>query len=361
MSEKKKEKARKPNGEDGGDNSKSVYELSQPIRELEKKIEELKGVAAKGDINVSKEIKEVEGKIKKLSLDSYSDLTTWQRIQLAREKGRPYSSDYIEQLTEDFIEIHGDRGYADDAAVVCGLAKFEGRTVAIIGQQKGRDTKENLRRNFAMMHPEGYRKALRVMRLADKFAKPILIFIDTPGAYPGIGAEERGQAEAIAMNIREMFNLRVPVIATIIGEGGSGGALGIGVADAILMLENAYYSVISPEGCAAILWRTAEKAQQAAEALRLSAGDLKRMGICDEIIAEVPGGVQRGMAFSVGKLRVAIRKWLAKLQGMDEKELGRHRYEKYRRLGVFSEGGGEKAADGAEKAPRKKRRGKIRQ
>ncbi len=318
------------------DQDKPIYELAQPIKELEMKIKELKDLAIKGDVNVSGEIKKVEGKIEKLSRDSYAKLSTWQRIQLAREKGRPYASDYIEKLMQDFIELRGDRFYADDAAVVCGMAKFEGRTVAVIGQQKGRDTKENLQRNFAMMHPEGYRKALRVMRLADKFNKPILIFVDTPGAYPGVGAEQRGQAEAIAVNIREMFNLRCPIIVTVISEGGSGGALGVGVGDAIIMLENAYYSVISPEGCAAILWRTAEKAPQAAEALKLSAPDLKRLGICDEIIPEVPGGVQRDLDFTAGKLRLALKKWLNKLGAMDEQELSQWRYDKYRRMGVVA-------------------------
>ena len=275
----------------------------------------------------------LEEKLDKLADEIYSKLTRWEKVQLARHPRRPYTLDYVNALCEDFLEIHGDRGFADDKAVVCGFARFRGRKVAIVGQQKARDTKGKLERNFGMMHPEGYRKALRVMRTAEKFNLPILIFIDTPGAYPGIGAEERGQAEAIAKNIREMFRIKVPIIITIIGEGASGGALGIGVGDVILMLENAWYSVISPEGCAAILWRDQAKAPEAAEALRLTAPDMLDLKIIDKMIPEPRGGAHRSPKMVYDLVGEEIEKYLNEFCELDSNTLLNQRLEKFRKMG----------------------------
>ena len=313
-----------------------VLEFEKPIAELEKKILEMREFAQGESIELTREIESLEHKLDKLTREIYSNLNRWQRVQLARHPKRPYTLDYIEHMTEGFIELHGDRGYGDDKAVVCGPARFYGHRVMIIGQQKGRDTKSKLYRNFGMMHPEGYRKALRMMKLAEKFSLPILIFIDTPGAYPGIEAEERGQAEAIAKNIKEMARLTVPIIISIIGEGASGGALGIGVGDVILMLENSWYSVISPEGCAAILWRDAAKAPDAAEALKLTAPDLIDLNIVDKIVPEPAGGAHRNHTGAANILGSEIKLYLDALLELSTEELLEKRLEKFRKMGVFS-------------------------
>ncbi|MCX5714388.1 MAG: acetyl-CoA carboxylase carboxyltransferase subunit alpha, partial [Candidatus Omnitrophica bacterium] len=271
-----------------------------------------------------------------LKKDTYGNLSAWQRVQLARHPQRPYTLDYINMFMTDFIELHGDRSFADDKAMITGLAKFEGQKVVVIGHQKGRDTKENLKRNFGCAHPEGYRKALRMMQLAEKFDLPIIVFIDTPGAYPGIDAEERGQAQAIALNLREMASTAVPIVATVIGEGGSGGALGIGVADRVCVLENAYYSVISPEGCAAILWKSGVKAPLAAEVLKLTAHDLLAMGIIDEEVPEPLGGAHRDPLKMGETLRGVIKKHLSELRAYDKEKLLGLRYQKYRAIGRFA-------------------------
>ena len=309
--------------------------FERPLIELEKKMQELRRSSENG-IDLKGEIKSVEKKLEKALKDIYDNLTPWQRVQVARHPLRPYTLDYINMLTEDFMELHGDRRYSDDRAIVAGFAKWAGgETVCIIGHQKGRDTKENLLRSFGSAHPEGYRKAMRIMKLAEKFGQPILSFIDTPGAYPGVGAEERGQAEAIAQNLMQMAELTVPIIAVVIGEGGSGGALGIGVGDRVLVLENAYYSVISPEGCAAILWKETSKTPQAADALKLTAQDLLRMGVIDEIIPEPLGGAHRDFEATAENIRVVVDRLLAELKKIPRKELPELRYQKFRKMGVF--------------------------
>jgi len=309
-------------------------DFEKPIVELEKKIDELKNFISDKKIDISSEVRRLEEKLQHLKKDTYGNLTAWQKVQLARHPQRPYTLDYINMIMSDFIELHGDRAFADDKAIVCGLAKFENRKVALIGHQKGRDTKENLKRNFGCAHPEGYRKALRIMRLAEEFGLPIVIFIDTPGAYPGIGAEERGQSQAIALNLREMARINVPIIAVVIGEGGSGGALGIGIADRVCVLENAYYSVISPEGCAAILWKDGAKAPEAAEVLKLTAQDLLKRGIIDEIIPEPLGGAHRDPQKMAEFLKASIKKNLNELNTLDKDELLKSRYRKFRNMGV---------------------------
>src|SRR5688572_20745825 len=265
-------------------------QFEKNIADLEQQISSLQKMADQHGLDVRKEVAVLEQKLARMKEESYRNLTPMERVQLARHPKRPYTRDYIGLCFSDFIELHGDRMFRDDEAIVGGWARLDGESVMVIGQQKGRDMKENLRRNFGMPHPEGYRKALRLMQQADKFRRPVITLIDTPGAYPGIGAEERGQAEAIARNLREMARLSVPVVAVIIGEGGSGGALALGVADRVLMFENSVYSVISPEGCAAILWKTNEAKDKAAEALKLTAADLASLGVVDEVIAEPPGG-----------------------------------------------------------------------
>jgi acetyl-CoA carboxylase carboxyl transferase subunit alpha len=312
-----------------------VLEFEKPIVELEQKILEMREFAKGESVELSHEIESLERKLDKLTREIYSNLTRWQRVQLARHPRRPYTLDYIKHMTEGFIELHGDRGYSDDKAVVCGPAYFSGRKVMIIGQQKGRDTKSKLYRNFGMMHPEGYRKALRIMKLAEKFNLPILIFVDTPGAFPGLGAEERGQAEAIARNIKEMARLTVPIIISIIGEGASGGALGIGVGDVVLMMEHSWYSVISPEGCAAILWRDAAKAPDAAEALKLAAPDLIDLEIIDRIVPEPSGGAHRDHAGTARSLASTIDEYLYTLVELSAEELLERRLDKFRKMGVF--------------------------
>ncbi len=309
-------------------------DFEKPIVELEKKIQELKFFISEKKIDLSSEVKKLEEKLEHLRKDTYANLTPWQKVQLARHQQRPYTLDYIGMIMSDFVELHGDRLFGDDKAMVCGLAKIEKKKILIIGHQKGRDTKENLKRNFGCAHPEGYRKALRVMQLAEEFDLPIVVFIDTPGAYPGIGAEERGQSQAIALNLREMACISVPIISIVIGEGGSGGALGVGVADRVAVLENSYYSVISPEGCAAILWKDGAKAPLAAEVLKLTGQDLLKMGIIDEIIPEPLGGAHRDAQKAAGNIKEAILRNLKELGGLEKEELLKLRYKKFRSMGV---------------------------
>lgn len=310
-------------------------DFEKPITELEKKIQELKSFTENKKIDLSSEVKHLEEKLEGLKKDIYSNLTPWQRVQIARHPQRPYTLDYINTLMSDFIELHGDRSFADDKAIIGGFARFDDKKIMVIGHQKGRDIKENLKRNFGCAHPEGYRKALRLMQTAEKFNLPVVIFIDTPGAYPGIGAEERGQAQAIALNLREMSSIAVPLLAIVIGEGGSGGALGIGVTDRVCVLENAYYSVISPEGCAAILWKSGAKAPEAAEALKLTAQDLLKMGIIDEIIPEPLGGAHRAPQETAENVKAVIKKYLKELKGETKEELLKGRYQKFRNIGVL--------------------------
>jgi len=312
-------------------------EFEKPIIELERKIDELKNLSAHNDISIAGEISRLEAKLTEIKKEIYEGLTPWQRVQIARHPKRPYTLNYIDLIMTDFIEIHGDRHFADDKALICGLAKLDGDGIAVIGHQKGRDTKENLERNFGSAHPEGYRKAMRVMKMAEKFGLPIVSFIDTPGAYPGIGAEERGQAEAIAYNLREMADLKVPIIVFVIGEGGSGGALGIGVGDRIYVLENAYYSVISPEGCAAILWKERSKSPDAAAALKLTAKDLLEMKIIDGIIKEPLGGAHKNPQETAANIKKALKKDLAAFKSVSKEKLIDARYAKIRSIGVFKE------------------------
>jgi len=309
-------------------------DFEKPIAELERKIQELRGFISDKKIDLSSEVKRLEEKLEHLKRDTYGNLTAWQRVQIARHPQRPYTLDYINMIMSDFIELHGDRSFADDKAIVTGLARVDGQNIVVIGHQKGRDIKENLKLNFGCAHPEGYRKALRIMQLADKFEIPIIVFIDTPGAYPGIGAEERGQSQAIALNLREMVNIGVPITAIVIGEGGSGGALGIGIADKICVLENAYYSVISPEGCAAILWKDSSKAAEAAEVLKLTAQDLLGLGIIDEIIPEPLGGAHRDPQKMAKVLKEAINRNLKGLEALNKEELLKLRYKKFRNIGA---------------------------
>lgn len=314
-----------------------ALEFEKPIVELQKKISDMKDFAASTNLDMTAEISSLEGKVEKMRKEIFSSLTRWQKVQLARHPRRPYTNDYIRMLTTDYIELHGDRYFGEDRAIVGGFATLEGRPILIIGQQKGRDTKEKLRRNFGMMHPEGYRKALRLFKLAEKFNKPIVILIDTPGAYPGIGAEERGQAEAIARNLREMSILKVPIINVVIGEGASGGALGIGIGDRIFVLKYSWYSVISPEGCAAILWRNNSHAPEAAEALRLTSDDLMELGITDKIIDEPPGGAHNDPELTAANIKKEIIPALDELSRLPVDVLLRNRLEKFRRMGVYKE------------------------
>jgi len=314
-----------------------ILDFERPIIELERKIEEMREISAADGIDLSQEIEKLEEKLNKSIEKIHSNLNRWQRVQLARHPNRPYTMDYIERITSDFIELHGDRYFADDKAIITGLATIEGRKIVLIGHQKGKNTKDNIYRNFGMPHPEGYRKALRVMKLAEKFNKPIVSLIDTPGAYPGIGAEERGQAEAIAKNLFEMSRLRVPVLIVIIGEGASGGALGIGIGDRILLLENTWYSVISPEGCASILYHDAGKAPIAAEAMKVTARDLEKLGIADEIITEPPGGAHRNPSKMAEILKEAILRNLDELSKIPIDELIKKRIAKFSQMGSWDE------------------------
>ncbi len=314
-------------------------EFEKPIVNLERQLAELRDRAADSDIDMSSEMKRIEDKLTKTKTEIYRNLSSWQRVQIARHKQRPFMLDYVEHSFDDFLELHGDRHIGDDEAMPAGFAYLEGRRVVVIGHQKGRDTKENMRRNFGSAHPEGYRKALRLMRMAEKFKIPIVTLIDTPGAYPGIEAEERNIAESIAYNLREMMTLKVPIVAVVIGEGGSGGALGIGVADRVLMMENAYYSVISPEGCAAILWKDRKYATEAAQALKLSAVDLNEMGIIDEVISEPMGGAHHDHVGSANNLKKAVLKNIRDLEKVSEEDLLEGRYQKFRAFGEYRERG----------------------
>ncbi|HEY7654950.1 MAG TPA: acetyl-CoA carboxylase carboxyltransferase subunit alpha [Methylomirabilota bacterium] len=310
-------------------------EFEKPLLELENRIAELR--ASEDPLAARDEIAKLEERLARQQQRIYSSLTAWQRTQIARHPKRPHTLDLVGLLLEDWVELHGDRVFGDDKAIVGGLATFDGEPVVVIGHQKGRDTRENIARNFGMPHPEGYRKALRLMQLAGKFGKPVIAFIDTPGAYPGLGAEERGQAEAIARNLREMAGLPTPVICVVTGEGGSGGALAIGVGNRVLMLEYAIYSVISPEGCAAILWGDGAKAPEAAELMRVTAPDLLKLGVIDAIVPEPVGGAHRNWEGTAASLRAALRDQLWELKSKSEAELIEERHEKFRRIGVFEE------------------------
>ncbi len=312
-------------------------EFEKPLLELEQRIDELRSFADNQNIDVAKELSRLEAKAGELRKQIYGRLSRWQVTQIARHPKRPYTLDYIKMLGIEFIELHGDRRFGEDEAIVGGLGFFGKRRIVVLGQQKGRDTKENLRRNFGMAHPEGYRKALRLMNLAGKFGRPIVTFVDTPGAYPGIGAEERGQAEAIAFNLREMARLPVPIVVVVIGEGGSGGALGIGVGDRVLMLEYAIYSVISPEGCASILYRDAAKAPQAAEAMKITAKDLLGLRVIDEIIPEPSGGAHRDPQVAGRGVAEALDRHLTELESLSPAELVRQRLAKYMAMGAYTE------------------------
>jgi len=316
-----------------------VLEFEKPLRELVKQLDELRQQSIETNVDLATEIHAIEGKIDAMQRDIYSNLTSWQKVQIARHPRRPYALDYIGMICENFQELHGDRQFKDDQALVGGTAFFNGDAVMIIAQQKGRDPKERVIRNFGMPQPEGYRKALRLMRMAEKFGLPVLTFIDTPGAFPGIESEARHVSEAIAVNLREMAMLRTPTISIVVGEGGSGGALGIGVTDRVLIFENSYYSVISPEGCAAILWKDGANAPKAAAALKLSADQLEKLGVVDEVIAEPSGGAHNDPAQAAGALKYALQKHLNDLRALDESKLLDTRYERYRHLGVYEEAG----------------------
>lgn len=320
-----------------------ILDFERDIYELESKIEELRQFGQRKNIDVGPEIKKFEEKLEKLRTQIYTNLTTWQRVQIARHSDRPYTLDYIRLMMSDFVELHGDRQFADDLAMIAGLGKLDDQKVLIIGHQKGRDTNENVLRNFGCAHPEGYRKALRLMKLAEKFEIPVVILIDTPGAYPGVGAEERGQAQAIAENLKAMTLIKTPIIATVIGEGGSGGALGVGVADRVLMLQHAYYSVISPEGCASILWRNSIKAPDAAEALKITSEHLLKFKIVDKVINEPLGGAHHDPVAVANHLKKSILGFVHDLSKLSYDKLLEERYEKYRQIGEFVEQ--EKASD----------------
>ncbi len=309
-----------------------IYDFEKPIYEIEKRIDDLKKLAGKKGMDISREIRMLEKKKDELIKEKFSHLSIEEVVKIARHPSRPYTLDYIERIAVDFMELHGDRRFADDRAMVTGLAKIDDFKVAIIGHQKGKNTKENLKRNFGMAHPEGYRKALRVMKLAEKFKLSVVTLIDTPGAYPGVGAEERGQAEAIATNLYEMAGLRVPIVVVVTGEGGSGGALGIGVGDKVGMLSHAFYSVISPEGCSSILWRDAEHTKEAAKAMRITARDLYEVGVIDEIIEEPVGGAHRNYDEMARRVKAFIVKTLSELVPLTEEEILENRWKKIRKM-----------------------------
>ncbi len=316
----------------------NFLEFEQPIAELEAKIEELRRVGSNSELNIGDEIEDLQEKSDELTRSIFSKLDAWQVSQLARHPQRPYTLDYVERLFTDFQELHGDRTFADDAAIVAGIARLDGRPVVVIGHQKGRNTKEKLDRSFGMPRPEGYRKALRIMRMAEKFRLPILTFIDTPGAYPGIGAEERGQSEAIARNLFEMARFKTPIVCTVIGEGGSGGALAIGVGDTLLMLEFSTYSVISPEGCASILWKSSEKAADAAEAMGITSSRLKQLELIDEVIEEPLGGAHRDVDETARRIKRLLLSELKRLYGLDPEALVARRYDRLMEYGKYREG-----------------------
>lgn len=310
--------------------------FEKPLLELNAKIAELRRFTEEKHIDFTDEIVKLEAKAKSLAQKIYGSLTPWQRVQIARHAKRPTTLDLINELFTDFIELHGDRLYGDDGAIVAGIAKFNRQPVTVIGHQKGKDTKDNIARNFGMPHPEGYRKALRLMKQADKFNRPIICFINTPGAYPGKAAEERGQSEAIAKNLLEMASFGVPIVCVVAGEGGSGGALALGIGNRLLMLENAFYSVISPEGAAALLWKDAGQAKRAAESMKITAQDLFALDVVDEIVAEPLGGAHRNLAQTADSLRMALKRHLTELQGMNREQLITQRYKKYKSIGEYT-------------------------
>ncbi len=314
-----------------------LLDFEKPIVELEEKIQEMKNLAVKNGVDVTGALKSLEKKLQSLKVDTYSNLTRWQRVQLSRHQNRPYTLDYIYEITDDFIELHGDRNVADDKAMVGGFGSVDGQTIMFVGQQKGRNTKQRQERNFGMANPEGYRKALRLFKLAEKFNKPIVTLIDTPGAFPGLEAESRGQAEAIARNLKEMSVLKVPVICIIIGEGASGGAIGIGVGDRVLMLENTWYSVISPESCSSILWRSWDFKEQAAEVLKLTAEDMTGFGLVDGIIKEPLGGAHTNLSWQAAEIKKTILSTLKELLPLSENDRIDKRIEKFCNMGVVHE------------------------
>lgn len=314
-----------------------LLDFEKPIVELDEKIAEMKSLALQNGVDVSDAIKKLEDKLQKLKKETYSNLTRWQRVQLSRHQDRPYTLDYIYEITDDFIELHGDRNVADDKAMVGGFGTVDGQTIMFVGQQKGRNTKQRQERNFGMANPEGYRKALRLFKLAEKFNKPIVTLIDTPGAYPGLEAESRGQAEAIARNMKEMTMLKVPVICIIIGEGASGGAIGIGVGDKVLMLENTWYSVISPESCSSILWRSWDFKEQAAEALKLTATDMTGFGLVDGIIKEPLGGSHTNLKWQAQKIKDSMLKNIKELQALSVEQMIENRINKFCKMGVVQD------------------------
>jgi len=320
---------------------KPVYtlEFEKPLRDLSAQLEQLSQQSLENNLDVASEIAAIERKIAATQREIYSNLTPWQKVQIARHPKRPYALDYVNLLCENFVELHGDRQFNDDRALIGGTAFFKGEAIMVIAQQKGRETKEKIARNFGMPQPEGYRKALRLMKTAEKFGLPVITFIDTPGAYPGLGSEERHVSEAIAVNLREMAMLRVPSISVVVGEGGSGGALGIGVTDRVLIFENSYYSVISPEGCAAILWKDPAAAPKAAAALKLNADQLEKLGVVDEVIAEPFGGAHNDYDKAAATLGYALQKHLNDLRRLKGDALLDSRYERYRRLGIYEEAG----------------------
>ncbi|QKS72038.1 acetyl-CoA carboxylase carboxyl transferase subunit alpha [Paenalkalicoccus suaedae] len=311
--------------------------FEKPITELRDKISELKAFTEEKEIDMSGEIEKLEKRLEQLEQDIYGNMTAWDRVHIARHGKRPTTQDYIDRLFTSFLELHGDRTYGDDEAIVGGIAMFEGQPITVIGHQRGKDTKDNIRRNFGMPHPEGYRKALRLMKQAEKFGRPIINFIDTKGAYPGRAAEERGQSEAIARNLIEMAGLRVPIICIVIGEGGSGGALALGVGDRLLMLENSTYSVISPEGAAALLWKDASLAKRAAETMKITAPELKELGLIDEVVPEVRGGAHRDMETQTGYIKQSLQKALKELTNIDGEALVYERYEKFNKIGEYTD------------------------
>ncbi len=314
-----------------------AWSFEKPIIELEKKIEGLKTFSRNKKVDISSEINHLEEKLSDLKESIYSNLTPWQKIQISRHPNRPTTLDYINLIMKDFVLLSGDRLYGDDKALICGFAMLGNRKIVVIGHQKGKDTKENIERNFGCAHPEGYRKAMRVMHMAERFDMPVVCLVDTPGAYPGIGAEERGQSQAIAENMRDMFSLKTPILVSIIGEGGSGGALGIGVGDRVLIMEYAYYSVISPEGCAAILWKDATMREEAAKVLKLTAADLLNLRVVEEVISEAEGGAHRGQEETAQNLKKTLIRNLDELCKLKIEDLLERRYQRYRKIGIFNE------------------------
>ncbi len=316
-----------------------TLEFEKPLRDLARQLDELRQQSIETNVDMVHEARSIEKKIEAMQREIYSNLTPWQKVQLARHPKRPYALDYVSMICKGFHELHGDRQFNDDRALVGGTAFFDGQAVMIVAQQKGRDPKERITRNFGMPQPEGYRKALRIMKMAERFQLPVLSFIDTPGAFPGVGSEERHVSEAIAVNLREMAMLRTPTISVVVGEGGSGGALGIGVTDRVLMFENSYYSVITPEGCAAILWKDGAAAPKAAQALKVDADDLEKLGAIDEVIAEPLGGAHNDPAQAAAALKYSLHKHLNDLRALDTEKLLETRYARYRHIGTYEEAG----------------------